>query len=252
MFANPARRRSLSTSALVGGLPSTAFASSPLVWVREDPASNRNAIAPGVGPIRPRLGRHHTHAGSHVYTRPPFVQTGSRARQSSSSISPVQSTRPRSLSFRAHSFPTEFVAPTPPSWRSYGPPRSFHDATMSNRGRPSTETPMSSRYPSELDSIAERRNNRLPPIKLLIDELDSAIENDPSRFGPSTVQSCPSLVSPFERLELQSPQEARRSGYSESGLSYFEQQRTPVPERYSPPALSPTYQFGTSFGSSAV
>lgn len=81
-------------------------------------------------------------------------------------------------------------------------------------------------------SLADRRSNRLPPIRLLLDIADRAsmefTPGMPSPYSPaSTAQSCPDLLSPFERLDVMSSRTpGQRSGYSESGAaSYFDQWR---------------------------
>lgn len=233
------RRRSLSTSVLISGVAPPASQEDPLVWIAEDAERGRR-ISSAIGPVRPSLGRHHTHAGNSFYGRPSHT-IGSRGRSgpTSSSVSPTQSTRPRTQSFRAawsppfanSSLPRRHAALAHPPSIPQGASAPYSTASY----RPSAPSFLVQPIQGEPSSVAERRQNRLPPIKLLIDEIDTAMRDIPTNpFGPSTVQSCPSLLSPFQRLELQSPL-GNRTVHSEGSMSYFDQQRTPMPEQHSPP-----------------
>lgn len=237
VHASLTRRRSLSTSALLSESSTPSIAESPAHWSSEAiPGSNYPTMS-RAGPVRPRLVRHHTHAGSGLYTRPMLPRGSSRARHEASSVSPKQSTMPSAGSSRSQWTPSRGSAATLPH-------AAYWDAaavTQFNASQPfgsGASLAPSQSSPPDTVSVAERRSNRLPPIKLLIDEIDTAMRDLPSSaFGPSTVQSCPSLVSPFERLELQSPLDDR-SVHSEGVNSYFDQRRTQVPARYSPPVVA--------------
>ena len=249
LFLRAGRRRSLSTSALISNSSTPSIPEDSTVWIAEDPNQSCQPITSRSGPVRPRFGRTHTHVGLGVYSRPLQIREGSYPRRGANSTSPVQSRRPLSSSILGNPFHPAEALSALPSTDVYERPRFLRTAeeAAAIRAQPSgLVAPGSS--PPESNSIAGRRNNRLPPIKLLIDEIDTAMQDDPARFfGPTTAQSCPSLVSPFERLELQSPLDGR-SGYSEGGLSYFDQQRTPT-SRYSPPVFNLEYRFGRTSGS---
>ena len=207
--------------------------------------------SPGTGPIRPRINRFHSlHHGSHPRIAP------WETRQS----------LPRSLS-NAYSVPADSGLPANsqkpygslPSPRAVGiaaqPSRSLPLALPLPLGRAATSPVYNYRVEatSEGKSLAYRRNNRLPSIKLVLDIADKASSGlSPTTLGgPSSVHSCPSLSSPFNSLQLDSPFQIR-TGYSEGApTSYFEA-KTPMQD-IDPSAITPAaYTFGKSFSSSVT
>jgi hypothetical protein len=151
---NPARRRSLSTSAL-DFPPSTAF-NPPM---STSPPSHSDAYHPlPFGPMRPRFNRHHTNHTQYAFGRP------SSAR-SEMPLSRSPPSRLRHLTYIGTASTSteelgdhqrELMLPLPqPRYRFE------HSSTSSfNMSRPSS---------SSSGTIADRRENRLPPIRMLLD-----------------------------------------------------------------------------------
>jgi len=81
------------------------------------------------------------------------------------------------------------------------------------------------------ETLADRRNTRLPPVKLLLDIADMASLGISPPEPPYSAQSCPPL-SPFGSLSLYSPIYPR-TGYSEGATSsYFDVDiKTPMASR---------------------
>lgn len=224
---DPTRRRSLSTSAL-DFPPSTA----PNFPVNTSLQSHAEAYHPlPFGPMRPRFNRNHTNQPQYAFGRPSSARS-----EVPSSRSPP--TRLRHLSYTGTAststemlgnYRPELMLPLPqPRYRFE------HNSTSSfNTSRPSS---------SHSGTIADRRENRLPPIRMLLDIADGALADlSPSSLGMPSSQSC-SIYSPFSDLQLNTPgsQDGRR-------VDYFSERLPEVSRGDGEPVASPQYTFGRNF-----
>lgn len=195
------RRRSLSTSALeYGPIPSSSNFTRTIY-----PQTQLESQQPfSIGPIRPRFSRHHTIHPQYSFGRPSSARSEmSISRSPPSRLQQLASTdllytSGGSVSNRRE----ELMLPLPqPRYRfGHSPTSSFSNT------RPS---------PSASGTIADRRENRLPPIRMLLDIADGALADlSPTLSQHPSSQSC-SLYSPFSDLHLNTPgsQDGRRTDY---------------------------------------
>ncbi|KAK9899161.1 homeobox-domain-containing protein [Cystobasidium minutum MCA 4210] len=217
------RRRSLSTSAL----EHTHATPSDVAYRHSHNLPNAEAChTQPFGPMRPRFNRYHTMLPQYSFGRP------SSAR---SDIQPHSRSPPARLgqleqdTARRSPRQGEMVLPLPTPRYRYG-----HSPTSSFNARPSSS--------SASVTIADRRENRLPPIRMLLDMADSAAaEFSPSLSGvPSSSHSC-GLYSPFSDLHLNTPgsEDGRQTEYFSSRDTHVSRDERATP--------STEYTFGRTF-----
>lgn len=220
------RRRSLSTSALDHA---PASASNPTFRSPYHLSNTEVSEPQPFGPIRPRFNRYNTVHPQYSFGRP------STARSELLPHSRSPPTRLRQLGSDSGEGPSrqrDLVLPLPNPRYRFG-----HSPTCSfSNTRPSPSSNASS------VTIADRRENRLPPIRMLLDIADSAAADfSPSLSGvPSSSHSC-GLYSPFSDLQLNTPvsEDGRRTEYFSA--------RDTQPTRDEPVAPSTEYTFGRRF-----
>lgn len=110
-------------------------------------------------------------------------------------------------------FPSQrFMQASPPKWYRA---TTESDSTMTHQN---------------VDSLADRRNTRLPPIKMLFDVADSAAafhDLSPTSMTLSSVSSSnPSLASPFAHLNLRSPNQHPKMEQEQDVGGYFDERIT--------------------------
>jgi hypothetical protein len=218
------RRRSLSTSAL-DNLGRTTMA--VLSQEAQHMSHAKSSYLPTMGPVRPKFNRYHTAYPYHTYARPASAQPEFAAPQAFTS---------RHRASSSHGSETAFAAPVPDGLALPIPHTRYrfgHSPTSS----------LSINRPDPLPgiTIADRRESRLPPIRMLLDIADAAFgEFSPSISAASSSLSCG--LSPLSDLQLNTPgsQDGRQG-------EYFSARDTREAHVRTPTAPTPGYSFGRTF-----
>lgn len=221
------RRRSLSTSAL--DIP-TSSGSEPTRAGYHSIYAGMHQPQP-LGPMRPRFNRYHTIHPKYAFGRPSSARADmpSSSRSPPSRLTQLEDTEGEAVnSGETAQAPEGLMLPLPQPRYRFG-----HSPTSSfSRNRPAS---------AASDTIADRRETRLPPIRMLLDIADGALADlSPSTSGHQSSHSC-SLYSPFSDLQLNTPgsQDGRRTDYFSAG---------PQPVREETGGIAtPDYSFGRNF-----
>jgi len=265
---NAGRRRSVSASAV--DVPRSYSMHEPHSVLRapQRPPSADTPVSHGFGPVRPRLTRFHSHAVTSHYSRTSVArdaawqntqaalhglndQRSLKSRASSSVLNlDAQPRKYAGTAVRAvSSSPPErhaFLAPS--SLPSPNPSQRLADVSSTAHLHSASTTPSAAPVATVSDSLADRRNTRLPPIKLLLDMADAAgawSELSPTSLTSSSSHtSGPSLASPLAHLNLRSPTGPHKSDQEVAG--YFESRITGHAGGHHTPSFG-GYTFGRDF-----